>query len=180
MEADVNSGWHKLLFGIRRSVRYHSRRRMFFDSLYKWSQVFSLISGSATVAVVMSKYNSGVLTAALAAAVAVFSSINLIFGFANSARLHSDLILKYSDLEKRIVRDSIPTADSIKSFEIERLDIEATEPPILRTLDMICHNELCRAMGYGKDAMAKIGFFRRLFAQFFDLMDHDIQVPKSC
>jgi len=45
---------------------------------------------------------------------------------------------------------------------------------------MICHNELCRAMGYSEEAMAKIGFFQRLCAQFFDLVDHNIQAPKSC
>ncbi|MHB8123752.1 MAG: hypothetical protein ACYDG4_16565 [Desulfuromonadaceae bacterium] len=167
-----------LLFGIRRSIRYHSRRQMFFDSLYKWTQVLSLISGSATVAVVIAKYTDCAIW--LAAMVAIFSAFNLIFGFSGSARLHNDLARRFSELEKRIIRDQNPSMESIASFEVDRLDIEMVEPPILKTLDLLCHNELCRALGYGEEAMAKVGFWGRLFAQFFDLMNHKIPAPKSC
>jgi hypothetical protein len=180
MEENVMLAKHNLLFGVRRSIRYHTRRRMFFDSLYKWSQVLALISGSATVAVVMSKYGDGALPVWLAAAVAVFSAVNMVFGFAGSARLHSDLVQKFSELEKRIILDTNPSVDSINAATVERLDIEAVEPPIHRTLDMICHNELCRALGYGEEAMVKITFLQRLCAPFFDVMDHNIQAPKPC
>jgi hypothetical protein len=180
MDENVSLAKHNLLFGVRRSIRYHTRRRMFFDSLYKWSQVLALLSGSATVATAISKYADGALIIWFAAAVAVFSAVNLVFGFAQSARLHSDFVQKFSELEKRIIMDLDPSMASINAFTVERLNIEAVEPPILRILDLICHNELCRAMGMGEERMAKINFFQRLFAQFFDLMDHKIQAPKPC
>jgi hypothetical protein len=180
MEENVDLAWHNLKFSVRRSIRYHTRRRMFFDSLYKWTQVLCLISGSATVAIVTSNYMDGALTIWFAATVAVFSALNLVFGFAGSARLHSDLAQKFSDLEKKITLDGNKSITSINTFTTERLDIETGEPPTLRVLDMICHNELCRAMGYGEETMAKISFFQRLCAQFFDLVDHNIQAPKAC
>lgn len=180
MDEDTITKRRKILFSVRRSIRYHARRRMFFDSLYKWTQILSLISGSATAAIVLSKYGNDVLTISLAAAVAIFSAVNLVFGFAGYARLHNDLVQKFTDLEKRIILETVATIDSINALTADRLDIEAGEPPVLRILDMICHNELCRALGYDETAMAKIGFLQRLCAPFFDLMDYKIQAPKSC
>ena len=46
-----------------------------------------------------------------------------------------------------------------------RLDIESDEPPVLRTLDVICHNELAKSMGRD-DSIYKVGFFKRRLAQF--------------
>lgn len=180
MDEYINTARHNLLFSVRRSVRYHARRRMFFDSLYKWSQVLALLSGSATVAVISSKYSDGILAIWLAGAVAVFSALNLVFGFAGSARLYSGLAQKFIALEKRIILETNPSMDSLNAFIVERLDIEADEPPILRILNVICHNDVCRSMGCGEETMAKIGLLQRWCSQFFDLMDHKIQVPKTC
>ena len=180
MDDKVSLTKHNLLFSVRRSIRYHTRRRMFFDSLYKWSQALALLSGSATVAIAAAQLSNGVLMVWFAAAVAVFSALNLVFGFAASARLHNDFIVKFSELEKRIILNSDSSIDSINVFMAERLDIETCEPPTLRILDMICHNELCRAMGCGEETMAKINLMQRWCSQFFDLMDHKIQAPKPC
>ena len=57
----------------------------------------------------------------------------------------------------------------------ERLSIEAEEPKVKRVLDSICHNELLRAMGYPKSAEKVIGFWQRLFAQFFDYREYEIR-----
>ena len=40
---------HALLFGIRRSMRYHSHRRQFFDGINNLVTALSLIFGSATI-----------------------------------------------------------------------------------------------------------------------------------
>lgn len=39
--------FHDLLFGVRRSIRYHARRIVFFDALYKWTQAGAVVTGSA-------------------------------------------------------------------------------------------------------------------------------------
>jgi hypothetical protein len=54
------------------------------------------------------------------------------------------------------------------------LAIEADEPPILRVLDAICHNELLRAMGYPKEREAQIAWYQRLLASFVDIREHAI------
>lgn len=172
--------FHDLLFGVRRSIRYHARRIVFFDALYKWTQAGAVVTGSATVAFAVSSYAGAGVTAFLAAMVAVFSALNLVFRFAESARIHSDFVQKYTDLEKRMTALKNQTAETARPFVLERLAIEAMEPPVLRTLDMICHNELCRAMGHDRSKMVKISPAQRIFAQLFDLMDHKIEAPKPC
>jgi hypothetical protein len=134
MGPDLNSEKRNLLLGVRGTVRYHCRRRMFFDSLYKWSQALALISGSATVVIVISKYADGTLTIWFAAAVAISSALNPVFGFVHSSRVHSDLAKMFIDLEKQIVLDVNPTVESMKAFTTQKLMIEAKRPLTLKNL----------------------------------------------
>ena len=112
-------------------------------------------------------------TILFAALVAIFSTFDLVFNTAQSARLHQDLARRFIQLEKKCLNDKSSDIDDLIA---ERLDIESDEPPPLRVLDSICHNELLRAMGYGPDEgdYVKIGFFQRLFSPFFDFKVHNI------
>ncbi len=47
--ADTTSAAWSLLFGVRRSVRYHMRRQRFFDRLDRAAGLASLMAGSSTV-----------------------------------------------------------------------------------------------------------------------------------
>ena len=44
---------HNLLRGVRRSIRYHNRRRRFFDGFDKFAKILSVIGGSAAIAAVV-------------------------------------------------------------------------------------------------------------------------------
>jgi hypothetical protein len=65
----------------------------------------------------------------------------------------------------------------IRVFIAQRLEIEATEPPPLRVLDMICHNELCRAMDYSEKYCVQIKWYQRYLSQLMDINDHKIKCP---
>jgi hypothetical protein len=54
----------------------------------------------------------------------------------------------FFELEKGIVAAVELNAEKEAAIVAQRLDIEACEPPILRVLDSICHNEMMRALGY--------------------------------
>ncbi len=43
-----------LLFGVRRSIRYHLRRYQFLDKTHKISMLLAAVSGSATIATLLS------------------------------------------------------------------------------------------------------------------------------
>ena len=40
---------------------------------------------------------------------------------------------------------------------------------------MMCHNELLRAMGYDKSHFARIWFYQRWLAHFFDFQDDKVR-----
>jgi len=163
----------KLLFGVRRSVRYHHRRTLFFDRFHKTSTFLSALSGTATLASVLAKAGPA-WTLTFAASVAVFSVIDLVVGTAQLARLHNDLSKRFIKLEKEIIKSKDATPESVSVFTAQRLDIEADEPPPLKVLDSICHNELLRAMGYDKSEFLEIKWYQRFFSQFINIHEHKI------
>ena len=167
--------WHNLLFGVRRSIRYNARRRRFFDFLHRFTNAIGVIFGSATFFTLLNKTDPLYPTVA-AAFVTVFSTIDLVIGTATKARLHDDLCRQFIELERQMELAARPIdAQSLAKFTARRLEIEADEPPVHRVLDMMCHNELVRAMGYKRSELARILFYQRWLAHFFDVQDHNIK-----
>lgn len=166
---------HDLLFDIRRSVRYHNRRRRFFDRFHLVTNAISVIFGSATIFVVLSALGNGYAVAA-AAVVTIFSALDLVVGTSRMARLHDDLYRRFIALEQKViaVAEEKVTEEDLSQFTSERLAIEADEPPVLRVLDSLCYNELARAMGYGHQDFVKVRWYQRLFSQFVDIGEHRI------
>ena len=167
---------HNLLFGVRRSIRYHNRRRRFFDGFDKFAKILSVIGGSAAVAAIVgSAHWAAVIFSTI---VAVTSAISLVVGPAQGARLHAELAKRFARLEHDVVRSKRPDADRLNEFVADRLLIEAEEPPILRVLDTLCHNELCEAMGYDTCHFYTVGWFPALFAHILDLWPSKIDRRK--
>ncbi|WP_256815381.1 MULTISPECIES: hypothetical protein [Pseudomonas] len=168
---DLTDRWDAMLFGVRRSIRYHQRRRAFFDRLDQLSNMLSVIFGSAAIyGILEDDYKA--LAIGASALVTVLASINLVVGSALRARAHSDFVRQYVDLEKRMLGQ--PDEQTLQQVSESRLSIEAEEPPVLHVLNAICHNELMRAMGYKREKLAEIGWAQRLFSQFFDFREHTI------
>ncbi len=157
---------HDLLFGVRRSIRYHNRRRRFFDGFDKFVKIISVVGGSAAVVAVTGKLPAFAI--ASSAIIAIFSAINLVVGPAQGARLHADLAKRFSALEYDMARAET-NEDSLNKFRAERLLIESDEPPIYRVLDTVCHNELCEAMGYDSCHFYEVKWLQALFAHIVDL-----------
>lgn len=175
-QAGPERGYRALLFGIRRSVRYHGRRRQHFECLHKLVLFSALVLSSVTVATFAAAIGAGWplwLKLLPPAAVSVLAGLDLVFGFIQKAWLHADLLRQFTDLERQLVvgRDE-PTAALVDSVTEQRLRIEVTEPPVLRVLDTLCHNELPRAMGYARERQVKVNFLQRLCAPFFDLSEY--------
>src|SRR5438876_1607265 len=149
---------HNLLFAVRRSIRYHNRRRRFFDGFDKAVKVLGVIGGSAAWAATIGKHQT--ITMWFAAVVAIGSAISLVIGPSQAARLHEALAKRFAKLEHEMQRTPDPTPDQLNEFVAERLMIESEEPPPLRVLDIICHNELCEAMGYDRCHFYKVGWLQ--------------------
>ena len=164
---------YDLLFGVRRSIRYHNRRRQFFDRVGRLTDALSAISGSGTIIALLSK-NFTECTVYLAGATAIFSAVNLVWDTKGNSRLHHDLARQFISIEKRLIDPNI-TPEQINKAESDRLEIEAGEPPILRVLDLLCHNELIKAMGLEREKGYDIKIWRAMFAHFFDFFPSSIK-----
>ncbi|NKB77626.1 MAG: hypothetical protein GKR96_11440 [Gammaproteobacteria bacterium] len=157
---------HTLLFGVRRSVRYHSHRQRFFRNLNQLSNFLGLVLGSAAVVAFMSSQASsyGAYAAALAA---VISAASLVFSFSERANQHENLKREFIEIEQSLAEND--DEDNILSMEQKRLQIETQEPSKLYALDLLCHNEVVRAI-YSreevKDHIVKIRWRERMTANF--------------
>lgn len=171
---DIETNWQKLQFDIRRSIRYHNRRCVHFDRLDKLTNMISVVFGSAAVFGVLERqYQSLALTAA--ATVTIISAINLVMGSSIRARDHADFARRFVALEKELVITK-PSEEAIRQLMIKRLDIESDEPPVLRVLDCLCHNEEMRAQGYPSDQLVKIAWWQALFSPVIDIREDLIHV----
>ena len=170
--ADLPIRCHELLFGVRRSIRYHTRRRRFFERWNTVTNALAVIFGSTTVGGVVKGLDA--LAIASGAVVTFFSAVNLVVGTVRMARLHEDLAEKFVDLEKDLTVAGEYDEQAYRQFCANRLEIERDEPPVLRVLDSICHNELVRAMGYDRSHCVQIAWYQRALAQFMDVREHAI------
>lgn len=169
MGINLTNEYEGLLFDLRRSVRYHNRRRAFFDRLDQMTNVFSLVFGSSAIYGVLSKAGNNDNWAMLSAAVVtIFSALNLVVGSSRRAREHFDFARKFFELEQKLI--SIPEVSEmvLREITVERLSIEKDEPPVLRVLDSICYNDQLLSMDYPPDQMVVIGFWQRQLSQFMD------------
>ena len=128
-----------LLNDVRRSVRYHDRREMFFARANRLATGASLMFGSGAMFTVKSEYP--MIAVACGLAVVAVSTFNLVVGASDTARRHADLKRRFIDLEARMIIGPIDR-DAIVRWQADRLRIEADEPPIMRNLDRLCRNEL--------------------------------------
>lgn len=163
---DVGVAWERLLFGVQRSVRYHARRQAFYDFWSTLTNAVTIIGGAGTVwAVLDNTFLGKDWRVYLPAVITVVATLNLVWGTIRSARLHSDLARRFSELEREMLK-ARPTAESLADFQAKRLVIEAEEPPVKFALDVLCHNELARAMGR-EDEYREVTWLQRAFAQVY-------------
>lgn len=160
---DLSLRWHKLLFSVRRSIRYHSRRESFFSRLHRTSSFINVILGTATVAAILNTTKniwppSVSLTGA--ALITGFSALDLVLGFADRAKQHAEFRRRFISIESCMT--GAANERKIEECIKDRLVIEGTEPPKMFALDILCHNELMRADGYDLSDAEDVKHFRHV------------------
>ena len=154
-----------LLFSVRHSVRYHSRRRAFFDTVNLAANAASVIFSSAAMAALL-REDLKYLAPWIALTVTVISTLNLVLRSSERARAHHDLAKRFIALEQRVYP---APEDQLATLYAEKLAIEADEPPTLVILSVMCHNDQCRAEGLDSERQWNIRWWQRMFAHFMDL-----------
>ena len=171
---EFSEGLNDLIFGVRRSIRYHKRRFRFIDIINKTIKIFTCLAAVGTITTLLSQLDP-VCVMSFASLAAFSSLFDVVVNTGSYVRLHSELAYKFVYLEIEILEKDPKDIIELNKLIAKRLELEAEEPPILRNLDVLCHNELTKAMGFEEEEEAKLGPFQALFANIIDIRPCNIR-----
>jgi hypothetical protein len=157
IENELSDALWEQLFSARRSQRYHERRTTFFEQLHRLTDLTTIVV-AGIVLMEFAGVDSPVYFKVLAALAALLSATDLVVGFSRRAEAHRESRRNFIQLEADIL-----TGSPIEKITSTRLAIEKGEPSIYRALDVLCHNEVCIAMGYTDD-LRLLPWFQRVTA----------------
>lgn len=164
-----------LLFDVRRSVRYHDRRRSFFEQLHQITGGLTVLLAGSVLFDIAKPGESPLWLTLIAVIAAVLSTWDMVVGYSSKAGAHRDLKVRFSALEIAILSGD-ERAETWIAHQKSRLLIEQDEPPVYRALDLLCHNELLRAEGHDVNGdaanhVATVPRYQRLTRHFFHWAD---------
>lgn len=181
MTDQLDDRTYDLLFGIQRSVRYHHRRRRFYEIWNTITVACAVLGGSSAATAFLAGPSAewSWLPAAFAGIVALLGAVDLAVGTARQANLHGDLARQFISLEQRFAHgrnlDDVEHEDLVKA----RLSVEASEPPVLRLLDVMCHFELLRSKGDDPAQWPSISWLRCKFAHWLSQSDYAVSLREK-
>lgn len=175
MIENLDERTYALLFAVRRSVRYHERRRRFYEAWNTATVAGGVLGGSVAATAVLAGW--GEWSAAVAASVAVLSALDLAVGTGRRADRHGDFMRRFIALERQFAHGGNLEDDEYRKAVRERLAIESSEPPVLRLLDVLCHYEVLRSVG--GNPPPKMPWWRRKLAPWLSQTDFALTIGKT-
>lgn len=167
---DLATRRYKLLFGVRKSVRYHSYRRQHYVSTQSFITLTILILASGSVLnLIVDTMNAGSFQSLAPVGITVLASISLVYGPTEKASLHYDLYRRFIRLEREFLRAEL-TTKALSELEDKRLEIEMDEPAIYQALNRLCHNEILKSEGR-YDLLEHLGIHHHLLKEFWRFDD---------
>lgn len=151
-----------LLFDVRRSIRYHDRRRAFFERMHRLTSALTIILAGGVIFELAGTGSPAPWLQWVGALAAILAALDMVVGYSARANLHAGLRVRFVDLEIAILAGDLD-ALTWQAHRQARLVIERDEPPIYRALDLLCHNELCQAEGSEPNAI--VGRFQSATSQ---------------
>lgn len=163
---DLSDEQFGLLFDVRRSMRYHDRRRAFFERMHRVTNVLTVLMAGSVLFELGRAGETAAWLMLLGVAAALLAALDMVVGYGARAALHGDLKRRFAELEIAMARGGLEPQQWAE-HEITRLAIERDEPPVYRALDLLCHNEQLAAEGV-QDAKhrATLSWWQRNTSQF--------------
>ena len=159
-----------LLFDVRRSIRYHDRRRAFYERSHHLTSLLTILMADSVLFDLAKKGETAEWLIWVSVVAALLAAIDMVIGYAKHASLHSSLRERFANLEIEIVCGPAD-GDCWLGYQKERLLIEKYEPAIYRALDGLCRNELLVAEGFSQkddsNHFFKSWFWQRWTSQLF-------------
>lgn len=152
----------EVLYNISLGIRYHMLRQQFFGKWHRVTSALSLAFSTSAVATIANGTKWGI---ACAAAVAILQAVDLIVETRKNSELHNELRREYISLETDLL--DYPqglTDDQYKIIQAKVKAIELKEPPVMRTLLLMCRNDVNAV--YRTGSQEKVNWFWRFTANF--------------
>ena len=166
--ASLTDTQYGLLFDVRRSARYHERRRAFFESLHRLTSFFTILLAGGVLFELAGTGSPARWLQCIGLFAAALAATDLIVGFAARATQHAGLRARFVDLEMAMARGGTDET-AWQAHRLARLAIERDEPPIYRALDLLCRNEMLQAEGFSSEQQpghfVQVGRWQRLTSQ---------------
>lgn len=147
------------------SALYHQKRERLFDLLDKYNKAIALLCGSAA----LWKIADREIVEITAAIITFFSALGLVFSLSERSKRHAELARSFCLIAGEIVQQgrSFTEAD-INRWNEMLYKLDASEPPALSALVVLCQNEIALAKGQS-NVVLRQSFIVRLLAHFLDL-----------
>lgn len=159
-----------LLFDIRRSIRYHDRRKSFFERLHHVTSFLTILMAGSVLFDLAKNGETAWWLTVFGILAALFAILDMVVSFSRQAGIHGNLKDRFSILEIEMVSGDSSEEAWLK-YQRDRLNIEKDEPPIFTALDALCRNELLIAEGYsGSDYLKEcisVSWFERITSNIF-------------
>jgi uncharacterized membrane protein YuzA (DUF378 family) len=161
--------WYELDFAVSRSMRYHAKRRRFFETCLQIVRVIIAVAGAGTVAAVFG--DSARITVVFGIIVGVAAAVDLVFEFARRAMNYDHLYRCFAGLSAEIAEADQASEPQCKKLSAKKRHIEMEEPTALDVLNVISSNEVRESRGFGYKYHVR--YWQGLFAQFGDFGKQD-------
>ena len=144
------------------SYRYHRRRERFFDLVDKISNAVTVLLAASLLGKAL---EDGLPV--VASVISALGLMNLVFGYGDRKQLHKAPAEQAMQAIGRIeaLTSEALTEAQVGAMEAGLAQLNAQEPPQLKTLVMLCEREQATAMGH-PDHVPLPPWYKRLLADF--------------
>lgn len=151
---------YDLDFSVRKTRRYHEKLCSFYGVWRDWVKIVTIVSGSGLFFLLFAGAKHG--AEFLAAFVAVWAAVDYMVGPDKKAEKHRELCEQFIELARKI--EIMPrTEEAYRSLAADRLELEKSEPPCKRLIDLQARNDECRARNFPPEDIAPLTKPQRFF-----------------
>lgn len=151
-QLELDDEKYGMLFDVRRSIRYHDRRRAFLEGWHRATNFLTILMAGSVLFDLAKAGDTASWMIAPSVAAALLAVADMVLGYAKQAAAHERFRSKFSDLEIQMLSGDAQDETWTK-HQIQRLEIEKDEPPIYKVLDGLCRNEVLVSEGHSDDRL---------------------------
>ena len=156
-------------FSIRRSIRYHEHRIVFWDALAFVAKVLEFIPTSTAFVFIFSGKGGQYALQWVLLGAAFFSFLAIILDAHRRVKHQSQQRARMCELDLRIPHNLEAVSEAmLEDIYASRRRIELDDGVILPCLNVICHNEQCVAEGQLAD-LAELTFIQKTLGRYFPI-----------